>query len=116
LNKVFLMSRLVADPELRFTQYNDSICRFRVAVNKSDGNADFFNIVAWKGTAEFVSKYFKKGNKILIEGHLKTNSWDDNGTKRYETYTVADHIFFCDSKNANSNPTELNEDDEDLPF
>lgn len=116
LNKVFLMGRLVADPELRYTQNNVSVCRFRIAVNKSEENVDFFNVVAWRGTAEFVVKHFKKGSKILIEGHLKTNSWDDNGTKRYDVYTVADNIYFCESKKKEPDVSNLGEDDEDMPF
>ena len=137
MNKVILMGRLVADPEMRYTQNNVPRCRFRLAVNKpgkpKDGqsNAEFFKIVAWRGTAEFANKYFKKGMQVLVEGHLKTNSWDDNGTSRYEEYTQADQVYFADSKkNSHSNASQgapdtspsgqesylLPNDDEDLPF
>lgn len=143
MNKVILMGRLVADPETRYTQNNVPRCRFRLAVNKpgkpQEGkpNAEFLTIVAWRGTAEFISKYFKKGMQVLIEGHLKSHTWDDHGTKRFEEYTQADQVYFADSKKqegkaprqaaSNIPPIQyagsidegyytLNEDDEDLPF
>ncbi|NLU53424.1 MAG: single-stranded DNA-binding protein [Clostridiaceae bacterium] len=124
MNKVILLGRLVADPELRFTQNNVPVCRFRIAINKPEAEAEFFRIVAWRGTAEFISKYFKKGSKILIEGHLKTHVWDDNGTKRYDEYTQADQVYFVDSKkaeNQESAPEGQSESyyqlsDEGLPF
>ena len=137
MNKVILMGRLVADPVIRYTTANNiPYCWFRLAVNKpvkqkeGQASAVFFNIVAWRNTAEFIGKYLKKGIQILIEGHLKTNSWDDNGTRRYEEFTQADHVYFADSKkpvdgsgdagNSASAPNqgiyEFNEDDEDLPF
>ena len=143
MNKVILMGRLVADPEIRYTQTNIPMCRFRLAVNKpgkpkeGQSNAEFLKIVVWRSRAEFAGKYFRKGMQVLVEGHLKTNSWDDNGTKRYEEYTLADQLFFADSKkDNNTNASQgipdtaspqynsssqegyytLNEDDEDLPF
>ena len=137
MNKVILMGRLVADPEMRYTQNNVPRCRFRLAVNKpgkpkeGQPNADFLKIVAWRGTAEFASKYFKKGMQVLIEGRLKAHSWDDNGTTRYEEYTQADLVYFADSKkDGHTNSLQgipdispsgqesylLPNDDEDLPF
>lgn len=133
MNKVILLGRLVADPELRYTQSNIPAARFRLAVNrpiKQEGQptADFFMITAWRGTAEFVSKYFRKGQQVLVEGHLMNNSWTDHeGKKRYNDVIIADHVYFADSKHSGAadlpqtqDPEDsiynLNDDDEDLPF
>ena len=102
MNKVILMGRLTADPELRQTQSGIASCRFTVAVNRSfadkntgERQADFINCVAWRQTAEFVSRYFKKGNPILVCGQLQTRTWTDNqGQKRYATDVVADEVSF----------------------
>lgn len=104
-NKVILMGRLTAAPELKQTPNGVSICRFSIAVDRrwaKDGDekkADFFNIVAWRQTAEFVCKYFTKGSAILIDGALQTDSWtDQNGQKHYTTDIVASEVSFCESK------------------
>jgi len=106
MNKVILMGRLVHDPELRVTpQTNSSVARFSLAVNRtykaSEGQptADFFNVVAWKGTADFVGKYFKKGQQVLVEGNLKNRNWEDKDHhKRISTEVHADQVYFADSK------------------
>ena len=105
LNKVIIMGRLVKDPELRRTQSGIAVTSFRIAVDRDfksqDGSkqADFFDVVAWRGTAEFVSKYFAKGRMAVVEGRLQTRDWTDReGGKRVATEIVADNIYFGDSK------------------
>ena len=104
-NKVILMGNMTADPELRQTTSGISVCSFSIAVNrrfsKSEQNqqsVDFINIVAWRQQAEFVSRYFKKGNPILVCGQLQTRTWTDNqGQKRYATEIQADEVSFVAS-------------------
>ena len=104
-NKVILMGRLTSDPELKVTQSGTSVTSFGIAVNRKvkQGNnqeADFFNVTAWRSTAEFVSRYFRKGSSICIVGTLQNNSWtDQNGQKRTATDIIADEVQFVDSKN-----------------
>ena len=105
LNKVIIMGRLVKDPELRRTQSGTAVTSFRIAVDRDfksqDGSkqADFFDVVAWRNTAEFVSKYFAKGRMAVVEGRLQTRDWTDReGGKRVATEIVADNIYFGDSK------------------
>ncbi len=106
-----MMGRLVEDPELRHTANDIAVCTFRIAVDrpyKRDGKAiaDFFDVVAWRNTAEFACKYFKKGKPILIQGHLETRSFSDNdGGKRYRTELIAEQIHFAgDSSGSGSKP------------
>lgn len=104
MNNVSLIGRLTRDPEVRYTQNQKMYAQFNLAVNKVgvDG-ADFINIVAWNKTAELVSLYFKKGNKIGITGRINTRNYDDNdGKKVYVTEVIADNIDFCDN-NKNNN-------------
>lgn len=139
-NKVILGGRLTADIELKQTPSGVSVCSFSIAVNRKysiggEQQTDFINCQAWRGTAEFISKYFKKGSAICVTGSIQTRSWDDqNGNKRYATEVVIDEAMFVDGKNdaqgsETSNPntyipdaynprTEPNfEDSEDsLPF
>ena len=103
LNKSILGGRLAADPELKQTQSGVSVCSFKVAVNRryaKDGNqeADFINCQAWRQTAEFICKYFKKGSSICVVGAIQTRSWEDNGQKRYATEVVVDEAYFVDGK------------------
>ena len=105
LNKIILMGRLTRDPELRRTQSGTAVTSFRIAVDRDfksqDGSkqADFFDVVAWRNTAEFVSKYFTKGRMAVVEGRLQTRDWTDrDGGKRVATEIVADNIYFGDSK------------------
>lgn len=101
-NKVILVGNMVTDPELKQTASAVSVCNFRIAVNRRFAKADqgqptvdFFDIVTWRQTAEFVCRYFKKGNPILICGQLQTRSWTDNqGQKRYAVEVVADEATF----------------------
>lgn len=106
LNRVILMGRLCADPELRQTQSGIANCKFRIAVNrpkKQDGTqeADFISCTAWRSTAEFVCRYFSKGSMIVIEGQLRNNDYTDgNGVKHYSMEVLADNVTFGESKNA----------------
>ncbi len=105
LNHVTIMGRLCADPELRTTQNGVSVGSFRIAVERdyatkdSDRETDFFDVTAWRGTAEFVSKYFTKGRMIALDGRLQTQNWTDrDGNKRVSTGIVAESVYFADSK------------------
>lgn len=105
MNKVVLVGRLTAKPELRYTQQNTAYTRFSVAVNRNftnaDGkrDADFINVVAWRKQAETISKFFDKGNLIAIEGRLQTGSYDDkDGNKRYTVDVALDNFEFVESK------------------
>ncbi|MCQ2443148.1 MAG: single-stranded DNA-binding protein [Oscillospiraceae bacterium] len=106
LNKAILQGRLVADPELRHTQSGTAVATFRIACDRdykskdpNAQNADFINIVAWRNTAEFISRYFTKGSMILIDGRIQTRDYtDNNGQRRYVTEVVADNVNFAGSK------------------
>jgi single-strand DNA-binding protein len=112
MNKVELIGRLTKDPEERYTQTtNTMVANFTLAVNrryKKDGepDADFINCVAWKKTAEFIIKHFKKGNQIGVAGRIQTRNYDDqNGNKRFITEIIAEEIYFADGKK-NEEPEE----------
>ena len=103
MNKVILMGRLTRDPEVRYTQTNNTlVASFSLAVNRRfarQGEADFINVVAWSKTGEFCSKYFKKGQQVGIIGRIQTRTWDDDqGQKHYVTEVVAEEAYFADSK------------------
>lgn len=138
LNKVILGGRLTADVELKNTQSGLSVCSFSLAVNRKfqkegEQQVDFINCVAWRNTAEFISKYFKKGSSLCIVGNIQTRTWtDQNEQKRYATEVIVDEAMFVDSKSdggqtqpgdisgaytaqAMQNLEELSTDD-DLPF
>ena len=107
MNKVVLVGRLTAKPELRYTPSNVAFVRFSVAVNRpyanKDGNreADFINVVCWRNQAETIAKYFDKGNLISLEGRIQTGSYDDkDGNKRYTTDVVLENFEFVESKSA----------------
>lgn len=115
INNVILMGRLTADPELRQTTSGISSCIFTVAVNRSFKNskgeyeADFINCIAWRQTAEFISRYFSKGKMIIVEGSLRNNNYtDQNGVKHYSMNVQADNIAFGESKNASTEVTADN--------
>ncbi len=105
INCAVLMGRLVADPELRTTTSGISVTSFRIAVDRSfvrqgeERQADFIDIVAWRQTAEFVSRYFRKGSMIAVQGSIQTRSYEDKqGNKRTAVEVVADNVSFCGSK------------------
>lgn len=105
-NKVMLGGRLTADPELKQTSNGVPVVTFGVAVNRrftskdsSQPQADFFNVTAWRSTAEFVSRYFKKGSSIFVVGTVQNRTWTDaQGAKHYATDIVADEVSFVDSR------------------
>lgn len=108
-NKVILVGNMTADPELKQTQGGLSICSFSIAVNRrfkgenGQQDCDFITIVAWRQQAEFVTRYFKKGNPILVCGQLQTRTWTDNqGNKRYATEVVADEVSFVGNNSSNT--------------
>ena len=101
LNKVILGGRMTADPELKQTPQGVSVTSFSVAVNRrgKDAQTDFINCVAWRQTAEFICKFFKKGSSICISGSVQTRTWNDQqNNKRYATEIVADEAYFVDAK------------------
>ena len=106
-NKVILGGRLTADPELKQTQSGIAVVSFSVAVNRrytknsgQQSETDFFNVTAWRQTAEFVSRYFKKGSSICVVGTIQNSTWtDQQGAKHYATDIIADEISFVDSRN-----------------
>ena len=108
-NKVMLGGRLTADPELKQTANQIPVVTFSIAVNRNfrakdaQQQADFFNVTAWRATAEFVSRYFRKGSSIYIVGSIQNRSWtDQQGVKRYATDIVADEVHFVDSRSESS--------------
>jgi len=113
MNKIFVMGRLTADPELSRTASGISVCKFNVAVPRpkrkdAEQETDFFSVQAWRGTADFVSKYFSKGKKILVTGTLRNNNFvGRDGVKRYENVIVAENIEFVGDK-TNAEASEPN--------
>lgn len=106
MNKVILMGRLTRDPEVRYTQTNNTlVASFSLAVDRrfarqgEERQADFINVVAWSKTGEFCSKYFKKGQQVGVIGRIQTRTWDDDqGQKHYITEVVAEEAYFTGSK------------------
>ena len=137
LNKIIIMGRLTRDPELRHTQSGTAVTSFTLAVdrdfkNKQSGEkeTDFIDIVAWRQTGEFVSRYFNKGRMAVVEGRLQMRDWTDkDGNKRRAAEIVADNVYFGDSKKEQDTGapayygapsggqfSQLEDDDGDLPF
>lgn len=103
-NKVIIGGRLTAEPDLKTTQSGISVVSFSIAVNRKakqgeEQKADYFSVTAWRGTADFVARYFHKGSSICIVGQLQNSSWEKDGQKHYKTEIIADEVFFVDSKN-----------------
>lgn len=120
LNKAILMGRLTHDPELRHTGTGKPVATFTVAIDNGYGEnkkTDFINCVAWNKTAEFVAKWFSKGQMIIVEGRISTRTWDGNdGRKNYATEVVAHEVQFGESKKTESTPKDTSDDFEPLPF
>ena len=116
MNKCVLMGRLTRDVDVRYTQTNNSmVSNFSLAINRrfvkegEERQADFINIVSFGKTAEFVSKYFKKGQQVSVIGRIQTRTWDDDqGMKHYVTEVVAEEVYFADSKR-DGMPNEMSE-------
>lgn len=112
LNKVILIGHLTADPELKQTANNVSVTSFTIGVTRrfqragEQQQSDFINIVAWRATAEFIAKYFRKGNPICICGSIQVRSYDKDGSKRYVTEVVADEASFVEKKSDSAPRTE----------
>ncbi len=134
-NKVILGGRLTADPELKTTPSGIAVTTFNIAVNrrgaKEENIADFFTVTAWRQTAEFITRYFRKASSICIFGSLQTRSWVDkqSGQKRFTTEIVSDEAYFVDAKAempVEASPSAVTvsdaprfeelKDDEELPF
>ena len=118
LNNAVIMGRLVADPELRTTGSGISVSSFTVAVDRrfnrqgEERQADFIDIIAWRQTAEFVCKYFRKGSMIAVQGYIQTRMYEDkNGNKRKAVEIVADNVSFCGSKNESNTGSAYTRDD-----
>lgn len=127
MNKVTMIGRLAADPELRKTSSDISVTSFTIAVDRpfskgSDRQTDWVDIVAWRNTAEFVCKYFSKGEPIVVEGSLQTRMWEDqNGNKRKSVEVVADNVEFVPKAKGDKKDIPVSDDftevdNEDLPF
>ncbi|MBR0360403.1 MAG: single-stranded DNA-binding protein [Clostridia bacterium] len=133
MNNVQLIGRLTADPELRHTQSGTACTRFNVAVDRrvkqgEEKQTDFITVVAWQQRAEFICKYFTKGQRIALTGRIQTGSYIDSEGKKRSTFDVmAENVEFCDSKNSQKTDTKSIEventadfeqvpDDKDLPF
>ena len=140
LNKIIIMGRLTRDPELRRTGSGTAVTSFSLACDRDfksqsgEKETDFIEVVAWKNTAEFVSKYFSKGRMAVVEGRLQIRDWvDKDGGKRRSAEVVADNVYFADSKRSESNDNQkenfnalsgrlsddfvpISEEDGDIPF
>ena len=113
LNKIILMGRLCTNPELRRTGSGTAVTSFSLACDRDfksqsgEKETDFIDVVAWKNTAEFVSKYFSKGRMAMVEGRLQIRDWTDkSGNKRITAEVVADNVYFADSKRSESNDNQ----------
>lgn len=137
VNKLILQGRFVADPELKYTQSQVAVCEFTVAWSEKYKEAEtkcFLRCKAWRNNAEFIEKYFSKGQEIVIEGKMVTEQWEADGEKKSRTICVIDKTNFCGSKSQNTQPDNQNNvnqpkqmddgfmkipdgiDDEELPF
>ena len=113
LNKIIIMGRLTHDPELRRTGNGTAVTSFSLACDRDfksqsgEKETDFIDVVAWKNTAEFVSKYFSKGRMAVVEGRLQIRDWTDkDGGKRRSAEVVAENVYFADSKRSESNDNQ----------
>lgn len=113
MNVVILIGRMVADPELKYTPSGVAVCSFRIAVNRrfksqnGENEADFFDVVAWRQSAEFAANYLTKGRLVAVEGRLQQRSWvQQDGQKRSKVEVVADNLQGLDSKPRDGQPGE----------
>lgn len=121
MNKWIGMGRLTRDPEVRYSQSGSVVANFSVAIDrryKRDGEttADFFNCTAFGKTGEFVEKYLRKGIKVVIEGELQNNNYEDkNGTKHYSVQIIVNQIEFAESKSSQANSNDTAEPEANVP-
>ena len=134
MNKLTIIGNLTRDPELRYTNSNVPVASFRIAVDRDFGRGengekqtDFIDVVAWRQTGEFVSKYFTKGSMAVVSGRLQMRDWTDrDGNKRYSFDVLAENVEFCEKKNSSADGNGSQSDDvdkivelpsdDDLPF
>ena len=124
MNKVVLIGRVTADPELRYTESGKAYTRFTLAVNRNykkesgETDADFISIVAWEKRAETISKYIKKGNRLSVSGRIQTGSYEkEDGSRGYLNDVIVDELEFLESKPKEDKPApEYEEKVEDDPF
>lgn len=131
MNQCQLLGRLTRDPELKSTPQGTPVTSFTLAVDRrfNREKADYINVVAWRQTAEFIAKHFRKGQRIAVVGSIQTRSWEDNeGNKRFATEVLADSVYFADAKKEGEAGSyaenamtsggfeEVDINDEDLPF
>jgi len=135
MNVIALVGRITADPELKHTQSGIAVSRFSIAVDRAytkqgeEKQVDFINVVAWRNSAEFLCKYFSKGQRIGVQGSVRTGSYmDENGIKRYTFEVYADRLEFVERKDKDNGSSSGNSDlsagqneeyipnDDDLPF
>lgn len=107
MNKVILCGRIAKDIELKQTNSGITVTQFSIALNKGDGKADFFNVVAWRNTAEFISKYFSKGDGICIDGHLASRQYEKDGAKHTVYEVVADSVSFSEGRRASQSDANI---------
>ena len=126
MNSVILMGRLTKDVELNYSKNGKAFTRFAIAVNRIGEGTDFINCVAWEKTAETIAEYFKKGQRILVQGSIRTGSYEKNGQTIYTTDVLVSRFEFIESNNKSSSnknydndakfDSDDNDDDEDFPF
>lgn len=100
MNKVLMVGRLTADPELRKTDTGLEVTRFSIALNVAANKTDYFNVVAWRQTATFISQYFRKGDGICIDGHLSSRSYEKDGVKHTVYEVICDSAGFAEGRGA----------------
>lgn len=131
LNKVILMGRMARDPELRRTGTGVAVCSFTLAVDRDfkgqngEKETDFIDVVTWRGTAEFVSKYFSKGRLAAVVGSLQIRNWEKDGVKHRSAEIIADNVYFGESRQGTMSDNledqkpafaQIEQADDDLPF
>lgn len=134
MNKIILMGRVTREPDIRYGGDNRAVARYCIAVDRRYKNAngeyptDFFNLVSFGKTAEFVEKYINKGTKIVVEGELQNNNYEKDGKKIYQDQIVISNVEFAESKNSGSteavpqtdadgfNPVDGSVTEDSLPF
>lgn len=127
MNQIIIKGRIVHTPELKSTQSGINVCKFSVAVDRrykqnGEKSTDFFDCVAWRSSADFVSKYFDKGQEILLSGEMQSRQYEaKDGTNKRVWELIVNNAEFCGSKTNTSQQSETNDfteisDDEDLPF
>lgn len=125
LNRILIMGRLVAEPEMRITSAQKPVTSYTLAVDRDFSNGgtrqtDFINCVSWNQGAEFVSTHFHKGQMMALSGRLQSRKWEDrDGNKRTDWEVVADNVYFCGDKPKTEAPnvfTDLSDEDGEVPF